>query len=264
MHKVGPYSFTDTDTARTFGNLGPWWRLLTSNLEVPIVTAIGERIADDVAAALGAPRSAGPTLANELGALGYQAQGQLSRAEPATTANLLASVWQSLHDASAALRASGAISTTGSGTVAQLNVSGGGVPKRPVDRVTVSWKGLEGDRQKYRLHHGRPWQALCLWSGEVIDEFAADGHPIAPSAAGENVTIRGLDWSTVRTGVRFRIGAVLAEASLWALPCKTNARWFLGGDFGVMHHDRGPVSRMYATVIEPGEIAAGDAVHLVA
>ena len=114
------------------------------------------------------------------------------------------------------------------------------------------------------MHHGRPWQALCLWSGEVIDAFAADGHPVAPGAAGENVTIRGLDWSAVRTGVRFRMGTVLAEASLWALPCKTNAGWFLGGDFEVMHHDRGPVSRMYATVIEPGEIASGDAVHLVA
>ena len=203
-------------------------------------------------------------LANELGALGNRAQRQLTRAEPAVAAGLFASVWQSLHQASAALRESGAIPSSGSGTVAQLNVSGGGVPKRPVDRVTVSWKGLEGDRQRYRVHHGRPWQALCLWSGEVIDAFAADGHPIAPGAAGENVTIRGLDWSTVRTGARFRIGTVLAEASLWALPCKTNAGWFLGGDFGVMHHDRGPVSRMYATVIEPGEIAAGDPVHLVA
>ena len=30
-----------------------------------------------------------------------------------------------------------------------------------------------------------------------------------------------------------------------------------------MHHERGPVSRMYATVLEAGRIATGDGVELV-
>jgi MOSC domain-containing protein YiiM len=30
----------------------------------------------------------------------------------------------------------------------------------------------------------------------------------------------------------------------------------------VMHHDRGPVSRVYATVLEPGTVRVGDAAIL--
>ena len=38
--------------------------------------------------------------------------------------------------------------------------------------------------------------------------------------------------------------------------------WFAGGDFEAMHHERGPVSRVYATVLTPGSVAVGDAVVL--
>jgi len=96
----------------------------------------------------------------------------------------------------------------------------------------------------------------------VIDAFAAAGHPIAAGSAGENITLRGLDWALVRPGTRLRIGGVLCEISSWALPCKKNARGFTGGDFMVMHHDRGPVSRAYATVLEPGSIHVGDTAEL--
>ena len=46
--------------------------------------------------------------------------------------------------------------------------------------------------------------------------------------------------------------------SAWALPCKHNRAWFSDGDFNRMHHERGPVSRAYATVLEPGAIVTGD------
>ena len=57
------------------------------------------------------------------------------------------------------------------GTVVQLSVSPGGLPKLPIETAEVTWKGMVGDRQATRLHHGRPWQALCIWSAEVIDDF---------------------------------------------------------------------------------------------
>jgi MOSC domain-containing protein YiiM len=112
------------------------------------------------------------------------------------------------------------------------------------------------------MHHGRPWQALCLWSLEVIDAFQAAGHPIAPGLAGENITVSGLHWPDVRPGVRIQIGEVLCEISSYAIPCSQNSGWFLDGEFTLMHHDRGPVSRVYATVLEPGRIATGDAAIL--
>ena len=117
---------------------------------------------------------------------------------------------------------------------------------------------MVGDRQATRVHHGRPWQALCLWSAEVIDEFRTQGHPIAPGRAGENVTVSGLPWEQVRPGVRLQVSNVLCEISAYALPCYQNKPWFIDGDFEVMNHERGPVSRVYATVLQPGDIAVGD------
>ena len=39
----------------------------------------------------------------------------------------------------------------------------------PVDGIDISWSGPVGDRQRTRQHHGRPFQAVCLWSTEVIE-----------------------------------------------------------------------------------------------
>lgn len=166
-----------------------------------------------------------------------------------------------LSDIGRGLHALGAGPPRQVGTVGQLNVSDGGVPKVPVDRAEVGPRGLVGDRQANRTHHGRPLQALCLWSSEVIEALQAEGHPIAPGRAGENVTLRGIDWASIRPGVQFRIGTVLAEISAWSTPCKKNAAWFAEGDFNRMLHDRHPgTSRAYAWVRQPGRIETGDEV----
>lgn len=165
--------------------------------------------------------------------------------------------------ASRILHKNGVPPTAGSGLVDHLFASDGGVPKRPVDQARVGTHGLEHDRQADRKVHGRPWQALCLWSVEVIDRLAAEGHPIFPGRAGENITVSGIDWAELRAGVRLGIGDVLVETSLWATPCNKNARWFLGRDFDRMHHRREPgVSRIYAWVLEPGTVRPGDSVAI--
>jgi len=54
---------------------------------------------------------------------------------------------------------------------------------------------------------------------------------------------------------------VLAEISAAATPCDKNAGWFLAGDYDRMSQDEHPGwSRLYAWVLEPGEIADGDRV----
>jgi MOSC domain-containing protein YiiM len=149
------------------------------------------------------------------------------------------------------------------GRVAQLNVSGGGVPKRPVAEVTVGWSGPAADVQGDRRHHGRPFQALCLWSAEVIDALREEGHPIVPGSAGENVTISDLAWARIRPGAVVRIGEVLSEISAYAIPCAKNAGWFADGDWNRILHDRHPGwSRLYATVLTPGRIRPGDPVEV--
>jgi hypothetical protein len=166
-----------------------------------------------------------------------------------------------LHDAGRGLHLLGAGAPTQEGAVAQLSASDGGVPKRAIKVAEVGDRGLVGDRQADRRNHGRPLQALCLWSTEVIEALQAEGHPIHVGAAGENITLTGIDWPTLRTGVQLLIGDVLAEVSAYSTPCAKNAPWFIDGDFRRMDHDRHPGwSRVYAWVREPGTIRAGDRV----
>ncbi|MFK8023094.1 MAG: MOSC domain-containing protein [Ilumatobacter sp.] len=150
------------------------------------------------------------------------------------------------------------------GAVAQVSTSSGGVPKSAVERADVGVRGLAGDIQKARAHHGRPWQALCLWSQEVIDAFAADGHPIGAGSCGENLTLSGIDWSALRGGTVIDIGPqVRLQLSLPAVPCSKNAQFFTEGDYTLMDHDLHPgTSRWYASVVRTGSVAVGDAVTI--
>ncbi|MEP1124579.1 MAG: MOSC domain-containing protein [Ilumatobacter sp.] len=151
------------------------------------------------------------------------------------------------------------------GSVAQINSSDGGVPKTAIPTADIGVRGVDGDVQASRVHHGRPWQALCLWSAEVIDAFAADGHPIAYGSCGENLTLAGLDWSTMRGGTIIDIGsgpdAVRLQVSAPSEPCSKNSAFFTDRDINLMDHDRNPGhSRWYASVLRPGSIATGDRV----
>ena len=72
---------------------------------------------------------------------------------------------------------------------------------------------------------------MCLYSFEVIERLRAEGHPIGPGAAGENVTVGAVDWSLVVPGAEMRLGnEVLLEVTAYATPCWKNARWFRDGD----------------------------------
>lgn len=152
------------------------------------------------------------------------------------------------------------------GTVHQLNVSGGGVPKLPVEEFRVRLSGVDGDAQSDLRHHGGPERAVCLFSLERIEEFRAEGHPVAPGSTGENVTVSGIDWSLVVPGARLRLGDdVVIEVSSYTAPCHKNAQWFAGGDFNRMNHQLHPgCSRVYARVLEEGVVRDGDAVELIA
>ncbi len=168
-----------------------------------------------------------------------------------------------VHDAMHLLHEAGRLRHAGtapqSGTVVQVNRSAGGVPKQAVARVAVSRRGVEGDRQDDRHHHGRPWQAVCLWSAEVIEGLQAEGHPIGFGSAGENLTVRGLDWATLSPGVRLQAGTALLQVTSYAVPCAKNAQWFSDRGFRRMLHQVRPgQSRLYASVVAEGVVGVGD------
>jgi MOSC domain-containing protein YiiM len=137
------------------------------------------------------------------------------------------------------------------------------VPKLAVGRAMVRPAGMEGDSQRDRRFHGGPDRALCLYSQERIAALLAEGHPIVGGALGENVTIAGLDWEEVRPGVRLRIGSLEVEATSFAAPCRNIAGAFLDGQFKRVGQRLNPGwSRVYASVLNVGEIAVGDPVIL--
>ena len=153
----------------------------------------------------------------------------------------------------------GAASDTGS--VLGLNVSEGGVPKRPVQSANVTARGIDGDAQADRRHHGRPVQAICLWSSDVIEVLQAEGHPIRAGAAGENVTVAGVEWSQLMPGTRIDVGTVPMLISAHAIPCAKNAQWFSDRDFNRILHQRHPgMSRLYAIPLAEGTVSVGDTV----
>src|SRR5215217_2518506 len=116
-------------------------------------------------------------------------------------------------------------------TISSLNISPGGVPKRPVAEAEVTANGLRGDDQYNKKHHGGPDRAVCLFSAELIEALRAEGHPIAPGTTGENVTIAGLDWTRVTPGARLRLGGAEVEVTSYTTPCRTIQGSFADGRF---------------------------------
>ena len=151
--------------------------------------------------------------------------------------------------------------TPGNGTVTGLHLSGGGVPKAAVEAVEVTRGGVVGDEQNNRIHHGRPLQALCIWSADVMASLNNEGHPIAPGVAGENITVDGIDWASLLPGSRMTIGDIPILISAHAVPCSKVGPGFTDNRFDRILHTKHPGwSRLYAIPLAEGSLAIGDAV----
>lgn len=151
------------------------------------------------------------------------------------------------------------------GAIAQINASDGGVPKTPLDSATVETNGITVDRQRNTKSHGGPERALCLFSTEVIEALRAEGHLIGPGDVGENLTLQGIAWGKVEPGTRLRLGdEVLVEITRYTTPCGHIERYFHDGDSQHISQERNPGrSRVYARVLQQGELRPGDAVELL-
>jgi MOSC domain-containing protein YiiM len=157
------------------------------------------------------------------------------------------------------------------GTVVQVSVSQGGIPKRAILWAEVTETGIVGDAWRYSFHGGRR-KALLLITVEGIDELVSQGFAVFPGALGENLTTRGLDRRELRLGQRLRVGKAAIELTQIRLPCGTldvygsgiQARIY---DARAQAHDaRSPrwgLSGFYASVIQPGVVRPGDTVALL-
>ena len=148
--------------------------------------------------------------------------------------------------------------------VCQINVSDGGVPKRPVLEAGIATTGVEGDRQRNRQVHGGPDRAVCLFSQDLIERLQDEGHSIEAGSSGENLTLAGLEWEKLKPGDQLQIGPdVQLEIMSYTVPCDLNARWFRNGDFKRVSQKKNPGwSRLYARVLVEGFVRTGDAVTI--
>jgi MOSC domain-containing protein YiiM len=153
------------------------------------------------------------------------------------------------------------------GSVASVNVSHGGVPKRPIPGGWVDRLGLEADaHEEPEPIHGGVDQAISIYSVESIERVAADGHRAFPGAFGENLTLAGIDLGELLIGDRLAIGdgGLVLELTARAEPCQTIAHWFVERRIArisskVYPHD----ARWYASVIDEGPMATGDRVEVI-
>jgi MOSC domain-containing protein YiiM len=152
-----------------------------------------------------------------------------------------------------------------SGRIFQINVSNGGVPKKPVREAELTVEGLIGDRQAHRKIHGGPEKALCLFSLERIVQLQSEGHPIYPGSVGENLTVSGIEWAALAPEVRLVIGSeVVVELTIYTPPCLSIAASFVNGEFKRISQKINPGdSRLYARVIQPGRIAVGQSISVL-
>jgi MOSC domain-containing protein YiiM len=158
-----------------------------------------------------------------------------------------------------------------SGTVVQVSVSQGGIPKLAIASAELTETGIVGDAWRYPFHGGRR-KAILLITSEGIDELIARGFPLFAGALGENLTTRGLPRGELRIGQRFRVGAAAIELTRIRTPCATLDVYGSGiqatmYDARVQVCDPGShrwgLSGFYASVIQPGLVSAGDAIALV-
>ena len=256
---VGNYKYSGTDAHRTLLSVGSLWRHHLHNVkgDTSQVASVGAELAQSLQL-LADLHNAKPDL--ELGArlehLGELAASKIDEIDPQKLANWLGGLWPvlaKLHTADTQNPAKPNI-----GKVVGIQASTNSVPKTSITRGTISYDGLIGDRQMARTHHGRPWQALCIWSDEVINMHATNGHPISRGSAGENITVSEIDWSKVRPGATLEFGSVKTQVTGYAIPCKKNARWFSDGDYQRLSHELGAGSRVYCLVTQPGSVAVGD------
>ena len=158
-----------------------------------------------------------------------------------------------------------------SASVIQINVSSGGVPKRPIPDGVVTPLGIAGDGHAHPEVHGGPRKAVLLVTSEGLDELKEQGFRLYPGALGENLTTRGLNRRSVRIGQRYRIGEILLEITKVRAPCETlNA--YPGIQRAIYDQEvkdgnsTSPLwglSGFYASVLQPGAIRPGDPIQLV-
>lgn len=150
------------------------------------------------------------------------------------------------------------------GPVAPLGpnaVPSGFVKRTVAGRVGATSDGLAGDAQADRRCHGGNDKAVYGYGDAAYavwrDMFPRHAPRLIPGSMGENLTLAGVDETTVCIGDRVGIGTALLQVTEPRQPCFKLALHF---DDPAMPRamTRSGLSGWYYRVLEPGMVAAGD------
>jgi MOSC domain-containing protein YiiM len=102
--------------------------------------------------------------------------------------------------------------------VVAVSISAGGIPKLPQDSAWAAHDGLVGDGRNHAKHI-RPDRAVSLFDLEILEQLVAEGFPLTPGAAGENLTVADLHVQHMAPGTLLQIGDVLLKLEQPRKPC---------------------------------------------
>jgi len=132
-------------------------------------------------------------------------------------------------------------------------------------RVALRGHNLDGDAQADLRVHGGADKAVYGYPSEHYGfwcEWLGKGE-LPWGAFGENLTTEGLLETDVCIGDRFRVGSAVLEVSQPRIPCSNLALRHARADLP-KHFLASGRSGFYFRIIDPGELAAGDAIERAA
>src|SRR3984957_5575648 len=155
------------------------------------------------------------------------------------------------------------------GVPREVPVHGGsivtGIFKQPVEgRVTLRRLNLDGDRQADLTVHGGPYKAAYAYPHEHYEYWkkALPGRALPLGVFGENFTTEGMLEPEVFIGDKCSVGTAEVTVTQPRQPCyKLNVRF--DDDLMVKRFLTSGRSGFYLSVTQPGEVAAGDDLHIV-
>lgn len=142
--------------------------------------------------------------------------------------------------------------------VVSINVSGGGIPKFPVEKVYVKVSGLEGDGHNHAKHYHFE-QAVCLQDMEMLERLRKEGYPLNAGTMGENLTVTNLNVNSLILGaiLEFQEGVVLKISKI-RKPC-----YVLDSINPQLKEEVAGRCGMYAMVLREGFIKAGAKIYII-